>query len=355
MEDLSAEDQDEYFATDEDRTEVDPGEDAPAALAIQAAAPYAFGPALASLVDRDGNLDAAYADPPDTDEHLFDPVSFVEGDEPHDVDAPALPDGATEIDDGEFGVMAWFTVLAERLDADVALAAVDGWGGDQYRSYESDAGSVCVRVDVRGETPSDTQGIAVRAAIVGRLTSRGVRHRGRRHRRRSRALRIVRPRRRAPAHHRQQLRRARFCLRAVPTSRMSSSVRASSRRPPGARPPAWSVSSPSRSSHRTTRHDSRILRSSNASPTSQVSAPLSRSTIHLVKAAVYYETGPPDVFRYEDVPDPACRPGVRAHRGRGDQHRGRRHAAPLRRRDDVDPAHRRLPVRGHDSSRSATA
>src|SRR5439155_24158796 len=28
-----------------------------------------------------------------------------------------------------------------------------------------------------------------------------------------------------------------------------------------------------------------------------------------VKAAVYYETGPPDVFRYEDVPDPAVFPG----------------------------------------------
>jgi len=28
-----------------------------------------------------------------------------------------------------------------------------------------------------------------------------------------------------------------------------------------------------------------------------------------VKAAVYYETGPPDVFRYEDVPDPECGPG----------------------------------------------
>jgi NADPH2:quinone reductase len=27
-----------------------------------------------------------------------------------------------------------------------------------------------------------------------------------------------------------------------------------------------------------------------------------------MKAAVYYETGPPDVFRYEDVPDPVCEP-----------------------------------------------
>ncbi len=28
-----------------------------------------------------------------------------------------------------------------------------------------------------------------------------------------------------------------------------------------------------------------------------------------MKAAVYYETGPPDVLRYEEVPDPACSPG----------------------------------------------
>ena len=25
-----------------------------------------------------------------------------------------------------------------------------------------------------------------------------------------------------------------------------------------------------------------------------------------MKAAVYYETGDPDVFRYEEVPDPVC-------------------------------------------------
>jgi NADPH:quinone reductase len=29
-----------------------------------------------------------------------------------------------------------------------------------------------------------------------------------------------------------------------------------------------------------------------------------------MKAAVYYETGAPDVFRYEDVPDPVCGPGM---------------------------------------------
>ena len=47
-----------------------------------------------------------------------------------------------------------------------------------------------------------------------------------------------------------------------------------------------------------------------------------------MKAAVYYETGAPDVLRYEDVPDPVCGPGDGADRRRGDQHRGRRHAQP---------------------------
>ena len=42
-----------------------------------------------------------------------------------------------------------------------------------------------------------------------------------------------------------------------------------------------------------------------------------------MKAAVYYETGAPEVLRYEDVPDPVASPGQCAHRDRRDQHRGR--------------------------------
>src|SRR5574341_14039 len=33
------------------------------------------------------------------------------------------------------------------------------------------------------------------------------------------------------------------------------------------------------------------------------------SSVAEMKAAVYYETGPPTVFLYEDVPDPVCGPG----------------------------------------------
>ena len=71
-----------------------------------------------------------------------------------------------------------------------------------------------------------------------------------------------------------------------------------------------------------------------------------------MKAAVYYETGGPEVFRYEDVADPASAT-IRADEGRGDQHRGRRHAQP--RRGDCS---RRPHIVGYQcagpSSRSAT-
>ena len=66
-----------------------------------------------------------------------------------------------------------------------------------------------------------------------------------------------------------------------------------------------------------------------------------------MKAAVYYETGGPDVFRYEDVPDPACGPGsvlidVKAISIEGGDtlHRAGGALASA-------PAHRGLPVRRH--------
>ena len=72
-----------------------------------------------------------------------------------------------------------------------------------------------------------------------------------------------------------------------------------------------------------------------------------------MKAAVYYETGGPDVFRYEDVPDPACGPGsvlidVKAISTEGGDtlHRAGGALAP--------PAHRGLSVR-RPRERSARA
>ena len=64
-----------------------------------------------------------------------------------------------------------------------------------------------------------------------------------------------------------------------------------------------------------------------------------------MKAAVYYETGDPCVFKYEDVPEPAAAPAGVLIDVQGDRHRGRRRAEPRGRRDDREAAHRRLQLR----------
>ena len=68
-----------------------------------------------------------------------------------------------------------------------------------------------------------------------------------------------------------------------------------------------------------------------------------------MKAAVYYETGPPEVLRYEDVADPVVYPGgvlieVEAISIEGGDTLNRAGGEM-----PAVPARRRLPVRGHDS------
>ena len=67
-----------------------------------------------------------------------------------------------------------------------------------------------------------------------------------------------------------------------------------------------------------------------------------------MKAAVYYETGAPERPALRGCPRSHARRRRCAGPGGGDQHRGRRHAQPSRRRHARDPPHRRLPVRRHD-------
>ena len=69
-----------------------------------------------------------------------------------------------------------------------------------------------------------------------------------------------------------------------------------------------------------------------------------------MKAAVYYETGPPEVLRYEDVPDPEVYEGGVVIDVEADQHRGWRHAEPRRRRDG-----RRFPTSSATSARGRSA
>ncbi len=131
--------------------------DVPRAFQVFFDAPYAFGIpfVLALEATGGGGVDAAFEDLPTSDEQLVDPLAYLEDDERVDLQPPAVPEGAELLDDeGGLGSVALYLALAERMDAGVALTAVDGWGGDAQVLYRL-ADRTCIRVTVRTDTPAD--------------------------------------------------------------------------------------------------------------------------------------------------------------------------------------------------------
>jgi hypothetical protein len=137
----------------------------PPVLTTVFASPYILGPELIGVLDdRDGSsaIDDALADPP-SEEVLFDPPLF--GDEraaPRSVSA-TVPEGVEVLDRGEFGPTTWFLLLGSRLEGRAALAAVDGWGGDEYVTYRDDD-RVCVVIEVEADTEGDAEALHEAAA-----------------------------------------------------------------------------------------------------------------------------------------------------------------------------------------------
>ncbi|MEX2294344.1 MAG: hypothetical protein WD691_11205 [Acidimicrobiales bacterium] len=123
--------------------------------------PYLLGqPFVAMLANQGGNdeVDDAFGSPPDTEEHLFDPASYLAGEDDEDVDLD-LPDDVDVLDEGPFGSPSWYLVLAERIDPKVAFAAALGWAGDAYATFERDDRS-CIRAVFAGDTRRDEREMA---------------------------------------------------------------------------------------------------------------------------------------------------------------------------------------------------
>ena len=113
--------------------------DVPAFVNATFAVPYLLGQPFAVMLANEGGnaaVDDAFRDPPDTEEHLFDPASFLAGEGDKAVDLE-LDDDVEVIEDGPFGSPAWYLVLAERIDPKVAFDATLGWGGDAYAVYRT--------------------------------------------------------------------------------------------------------------------------------------------------------------------------------------------------------------------------
>jgi hypothetical protein len=120
--------------------------------------PYVLGEGLMETLLLDGGpsrINQAFVEPPTSEEHLLDPFTYLDGDDPIEVSKPALEPGETEVDAGDLGAITWYLLLAERLDPRTALRAVDGWGGDSYVIYRSQ-GRFCVRAAFQGDDLAET-------------------------------------------------------------------------------------------------------------------------------------------------------------------------------------------------------
>jgi hypothetical protein len=151
-EELTAADRDQHADAADEQVDEEALAKIPPVLIAFFQAPYALGPSFTSIVkEAEGTpgLNELIETPPESELQLLDPQAYFDDDLPEPVDMPPVPDGAEVVDDGEFGALSWYIVLASRVDPTRALAAVDGWAGDQYVSY-ADQGKVCVAARFRG-------------------------------------------------------------------------------------------------------------------------------------------------------------------------------------------------------------
>lgn len=149
----------------EDRAEVEQAEedlasaaskDIPEVIQFAFGFPYAYGPELVKTIVRAGGqarLDAAFASPPSSSEHVLEPRRYLRGDAPRSV-APPQADRAA-FDDGEIGQLFLVLLLQVELNDDAALDAAKGWGGDRYVAWRQGR-RICVRMTFVMDTPQDT-------------------------------------------------------------------------------------------------------------------------------------------------------------------------------------------------------
>ena len=156
---------DQEAAEKEQQSMVGDLSDVPPILLEALSFPYTVGPPFTQAVVRAGGqarLDAAFAAPPLTSEHLIHPERFLAGEPPVVVPPPAA-DGEV-IDKGVFGELGFIQQLQDVItDRTSLFRAAAGWGGDQYVAYTAAGGKTCVRVDVVMDTPTDAD--ELRAAL----------------------------------------------------------------------------------------------------------------------------------------------------------------------------------------------
>jgi hypothetical protein len=129
-------------------------DDIPEVLTASLGFPYAVGPDfVAALLKAGGQarLDAAFANPPTTSEHLLHPETFLSGEQP--VSVPPPPAGGEVFEQGSVGEFGLLLMFHEE-DVDAGPEGAVGWGGDWYVAWAEGKRS-CVRATFVMDTPAD--------------------------------------------------------------------------------------------------------------------------------------------------------------------------------------------------------
>jgi hypothetical protein len=150
--------------------------DVPDVLTTLFGLPYALGSSFVDLIDADPHgtrldrVDEVYARMPAASSQLFDPRDYLDDVAVRRVSAPRWPGRGKQHDVDHLGAGFLFVMLSERIDPSTAMAAVDGWRGDRYRSVVVDGrsgtsadGRLCVAARIELATARDAA--EMRAAL----------------------------------------------------------------------------------------------------------------------------------------------------------------------------------------------
>lgn len=139
-------------------------EDTPPILMRELLSPYNDGMNFIEALLREGGWDAvnaAYANPPKSTEHILHPDKYLAGDDPLEVTlAPdnSLGDGWTLVFErtlGEFYLREYLDIQLGALDV---IKIGGGWGGDLYRLYyNTNADERAYVLKLAWDTPDDAQ------------------------------------------------------------------------------------------------------------------------------------------------------------------------------------------------------
>ena len=133
---------------------------------------------LAALTAKGGNaaVDDALSRPAPSDAIYLDPTAAIEDLDVVPVRAPSLEKGARQVGEPhDLGPFDLYTLLASRIDRQVALDAADAWAGDRMVTYRQD-GQVCVRATIAELDPERRRDAGRRAGPVGGVDARRVGH-----------------------------------------------------------------------------------------------------------------------------------------------------------------------------------